>query len=89
MSVGILPNVNSLKLNRDAKQETSVCSRTTRLKNNQVKSRQRAFKKGKSGDKSAVAVVKTVPQGGNPRRKVLGSIRRVRFTQSTLRQASI
>ena len=30
-----------LKLNRDAKQETSVCSRTTRLKNNQVKSRKR------------------------------------------------
>ena len=53
----------------------------------------------------AVAIVKTVPQclarpepselpksvryRGNPGHKVLGSIRRVRFTQSTLRQASI
>ena len=42
--IGILPNLNSIKLNRDAKQGTSVCSRTTRLKNNQVKSRKRAFK---------------------------------------------
>ena len=40
-----------------------VCSRTRRLKNNQVKSR-RAFKTEKNDDKGAVAVVKTVPQWG-------------------------
>ena len=85
-----------------------VCSRTTRLKNNQVRSRKRAIKTEKGDDWGAAAVVKTVPQlgcvsqdsepselpksvkyRGNPRRKVLGSIRRVRFTQSTLRQASL
>ena len=43
MSIGILPSVNSLKLNRDAKQETSACSRAMRLKNNQVKSRTRGI----------------------------------------------
>ena len=35
MRVGNLPNVNSIKLNRGAKQETSVCSRNKRLKNNE------------------------------------------------------
>ena len=68
----------------------------------------KSFQNGKSDDKGAVAIVKTVHQlcrasqdsepselpkrmkyRGNPRRKVLGSIRRVRFTQSTLRQANI
>ena len=40
--------------------------RTTRLKNNQVKSRKRAFnsQKEKSDDKGAVAIMKTVPQLG-------------------------
>ena len=79
--------------------DTSVCSRITRLKNNQVKSRKRAFdpQNGKSDDKSAVAICvsqdsepselpKSVKYRGNPRQKVLGSIRRVRFTQSMLRQ---
>ena len=108
VSSGILPNVNSVKLNRVAKLVTSVCSRTTRLKDNQVKSRKRDFKTEKSDDKGAAAIVKTVPQlgcvlarlratrtsekrevSGNPIQKVLGSIRRVRFTQSTVRQASI
>ena len=68
----------------------------------------KSFQNGKSDDKGAVAVVKTVPQlgcvsqgsepsalpnsvkyRGNPRWKVLGSIRQVRFTQSTLREANI
>ena len=53
-------------MNRDAKQRTSVCSRITSLKNNQVKSRKRAFntQNGKGDDKGAVAVVKAVPQLG-------------------------
>ena len=63
VSVCILPNVNSLELNRDAKQGTGVCSRTTRLKNNQVKSRKRAFKT-ENDDKGAVASVRIVPQLG-------------------------
>ena len=46
--IDILPNVNSVKMNQDAKQGTSVCSRTARLKNNQVKSRRRAFKTEKA-----------------------------------------
>ena len=67
MSIGILPNVNSfLKQNRDAKQGTSVCSRTTRLKNKRVRSQKKSFnsQNGKSDDKAAVAIVKTVPQLG-------------------------
>ena len=111
VSFGILPNVNLIKLNRDAKQETSVCSRTTRLKNNQVKKAKKSFfnpQNGKSEDKCAAAIVKTGPQlacvsqdseslvsqkrkqsRGNPMQKVLGPIRRIRFTQTTLCQAII
>ena len=37
MSIRILPNVSSLKTNRDVKQETSVCSHIIRLTNNQIK----------------------------------------------------
>ena len=87
----------------------SVCSCTTRMKNNQEKSEKELFnsQNGRSDDKGAVAM-KTLPQfllclarlraittskrrevSGKPRQKVLGSIRRVRFTQSTLRQAVI
>ena len=73
-----------------------------------TKKPKKSFQNGKSDDKGAAALVKTVPQLGwvsqdsellelpnsvkyrrNPRRKVLGSVRRERFTQSTLRQASI
>ena len=65
---------------------------------------QKAQTKRKRDDKNAVAIVKNVlrlarlgiigsqrgkQSRGNPMQKVLGSIRRVRFTQSTLRQASI
>ena len=68
VSIGILPNVNSIKLNRDAKQGTSVSSFTTRSKNKQIKSRQRAthsHKGRESDDKNAVATCeKTVPQLG-------------------------
>ena len=44
-------DVNSIKLNRDAKQGTSVCSRTFRLKNNRVRSRERASKTEKAKTK--------------------------------------
>ena len=42
-----------------------------------------------SQDAEPSGLPKHVKYLGNPRHKVLGSIRRVRFTQSTLRQASI
>ena len=111
VSIGILPNVNSIKRNRDVKQEISVCSRIIGLTNNQTKSRKRATipqKRREGDDKNAVAVVKDVSQMGcvsqdselldsqrgkqarwNPMQKVLGPIRRIRFTQSTVRHASI
>ena len=98
MRIGTLPNVNSMKLNRGVSSAQSAHSRTGRLKNNQTEARNRVM------TKSAVAVVKSVQQlsrvsqdteppdsatisGKGP--KVLGPIRRVRFTQSTLRQASM
>ena len=109
--MGILPNVNSIKLIRDAKQGTRVCSGTLRLQNNHVKKPKKSFnpQNGNSDDKGAAAAARTVPQlgcvsqdpeppeppekrdlsGRNPRQEVLGSIRQARFTQSTLRQASI
>ena len=64
---GILPNVNSLKTNRDVKHGKSACSRITRLKNNRVKSRERATihqKRRESDDKNSVALVKIVSQLG-------------------------
>ena len=109
MNIGILPNVNSTKLNR-VKPVISVCSRIIILMNNQTESQRNATipTKEESDDKNAVAIVKIVPQLGcvsqdsvalvsqrgkqsrrNPMQKVLGSNRKVRFTQSTLRQASI
>ena len=45
MSIGIFPNVNSIKLNRDVSSAQSAHSRTGRLKNNQTKSRKRVMKK--------------------------------------------
>ena len=41
VSIGILPSVNSTKQKRVVKQEISVCSRITRLTNNQPKGRKR------------------------------------------------
>ena len=72
----------------------------TRLKNNHVKSRERACKTETATTRVLVAIVKTVPKlacvsqdaepsGRNPRHEVLGSIWRVQFTQSPLCQASI
>ena len=91
--IGVLPNVNSIKLNR------VMCARlhTGRLKVNPEETK-------KGGDKRAVAIVRSVRQLGCVSQdaeppesvsisrkgpKVLGSFRRVRFTQSTLRRARI
>ena len=110
MSIGILPNVSSVKLNRDVKPGMSVYSRTTRLTSNQIKSPKKLpfpQRKRKRRQKccgycehcttiglrlarlgnTVFSKRKTVP--GKPMQKVLGSIRQVRFTQSTLRQVSI
>ena len=96
--MGILPNVNSIKLHRDVSSAQSAHSCTGRLKNNPRKNPQ------KGDDKSAVAFVKSVEQlscvsqDTEPpdsvtisRRgtKVLGPVRRVRFTGAALRQANI
>ena len=55
MSIGIFPNINSIKTNRDVKLGTSVCSRIIRLTSNLTKSRKRATlppkKKGKRRQK--------------------------------------
>ena len=96
--MGIFPNVNSIKLHRDVSSAQSAHSCTGRLKNNPRKNPQ------KGDDKSAVAFVKSVEQlscvsqDTEPpdsvtisRRgtKVLGPVRRVRFTGAALRQANI
>ena len=60
MSVGILPNVNSVKTNGVVKQGISVCSRIIRLTNNRIKSR----KEEKATTKNGLAVVKIVSQMG-------------------------
>ena len=110
MDVGIHPSVNFTKQKRSANPGISVCSRIIRLMSNQTKSQRKAANshRRESDDKSAVAIVKIVPQlgcvsqdsdalvsqrgtqfRGNPMQKVLGSIRKVRCTESTLRQKSI
>ena len=90
MSIGILSNVNFIKLNRDAKQGTCVCSRTTRLAKSAVAIVKTVPQLGcLSQDAESSGLPKHVKYRGNPGRKVLGSIRRVRFTQSAPRQASI
>ena len=102
MNIGILPSVNFFKQKRAAKPGISVCSHIIRLMNNQKKPKKGYYtdKRRESEDKSAVAVLKIVPQlrcasqdsgalvsqkgkqsQGNPMQKVLGSIRRVRFTR--------
>ena len=64
MSIGILPNVNSKKTNRDVRQGISVCSRIIGLTNNRIKSRKRAIihKRRESDGKNAVAVVRIESQ---------------------------
>ena len=96
MIVGILPNVNSVNLNRYANSVISARLNTGRLKVNPAKDRK------KDGDKSAVAILKDAGQLGcvfqdtepseslpilRKSPKVLGSIRRVRFTKATQRRA--
>ena len=61
MSIGILPNVNSIKQHRAVKQGISVYSRTTRLTNNQKKKRKKKKElpfqqRKKGGDKHAAAL---------------------------------
>ena len=110
VDVGIHPSVNFTKQKWSANPEISVCSRIIRLMSNQTKSQRKAANshRRESDDKSAVAIVKIVPQlgcvsqdwdalvaqrgtqfRGNPMQKVLGSIRKVRFTQYTVIQVSI
>ena len=62
--MGILPNVISVKRNRDEKQGISVCSRIIRLTNIQTKSRKKSYipKRRESDDKNAVAIVKSASQ---------------------------
>ena len=111
VSVGILPNVNSLKRNRDVSSAQSAHSRTGRLKNNQTKSRKRVMTKmqllwwkksvrgarkhretcGK-GQLMCVSQDVEPPDSATISRKgprVLGPIRRVRFTEATQRHADI
>ena len=110
VSIGVLPNVSSVKLNRDVKPGMSVYSRTTRLTSNHIKSPKKLpfpQRKRKRRQKccgycehcttiglrlarlgnTVFSKRKTVQ--GKPIQKFLGSIGQVRFTQSTLRQASI
>ena len=98
MSIGILPSVKSISLNRDVNSAQNACSLTGRLKSHRTKSRK------KGDDKSAAAVVKSVRQLScvsqdteppestaisSKDTKVLRPIRRVRFTRAALRQANI
>ena len=62
MSIGILPNVTSITLNRDAKQGTSAYPRTTRLKNNQVKRQKTAITLKTERAKTRVVSLKTRSQ---------------------------
>ena len=112
MNIGIRPNVNSTKQNRDVKQGISVCSRIVRVTNNQITSRKRSTilkkERERATTKNAVPIVKIVPRlgcvsqdsellgsqregqaRGNPMQRVSGLIRRIRFTQSTLRLTSV
>ena len=105
VNIGIRPSANSINMKRVVRLQTSVCFRITRLMNNQIKSQKKSYfpKRRESDDKNAVAIVKKccvsqdsdalVSQGRKSRRspmqKVLEPIQRVRFTKSTLGQASI
>ena len=96
--VGILPNVNSINLNRVVNSVISGGLHTVRLKVNLAK------KPKKDGDKSAVLVLKDVRQLScvfhdtdpaeslpilRKSKKVLRSTPRVQFTQATQRHANI
>ena len=63
----ILPSVDSTKQKRAVSPGISVCSRITRLMNNQNKKPKKGYhshKRRESDDKSAAAIVKIVPQLG-------------------------
>ena len=95
MTICILPNVSSVGLNRVVNSATSARLHTGRLKVNLAK---------KAEKKSAVAMVKHARQSGcafqdteppeslpilRKSAKVLGSLRRVRFTKATQRHPKI
>ena len=73
MSIGILPNVNSLKMNRDAKQGDKCLFPHFQVEGQPSRKPKKSCKpqNGKSDDKGAVAIVKVVPQLGLVR---IGSI---------------
>ena len=98
VTVGILPNVNSISLKSGCK-FGAECSFPHWKVEEQPKKKPK-----KGGDKSAVAMVKSVRQSSCVSQdteppnsvtiswkgtKVLGPIRRVRFTRAALRQANI
>ena len=98
MTTGILPNVNSMS--ESVSEFGDKCSFAHR----QVEGQTCKQKKNKDGDKSAVATLKITRQLGcvfqdteppeslsilRKSTKVLGSIRRVRFTKATQRCANI
>ena len=110
VNIGIRPSGNFTKQKRVGKPGTRVCSRITRLMNNQTKSQKRLLfphKKRKRRQECCgycensttiglrlarlgcvgLSRRQTVPV--KPMQRVLGSIRKLRFTQSTLRQASV
>ena len=91
-------------MNRDVKQGISVCSRPTQSRKSATIPKQRRESDDKnavaivrivsqmgcvSQDSELLDSQRCKQARGNPMQKVLGPIRRIRFTQSALRQASI
>ena len=67
VSIGILPNVNSIKTNRDVKLEISVCSRIMRFMNNRTKKAKERVLFPKKKEKATTrmqAIVRIVSQMG-------------------------
>ena len=96
------PECQFHKTYRDTRQEVSVCSRIRRKRATIPKKRRESDDKNAvaiakiapqlgcvSQDPDVLVSQRGKQSPGNPMQKVLGSIRKVRFTQSTLRQASI
>ena len=80
---GILPNVSCIKQNRDVSSALSAHFRTGRLRNNQIKSR----KKVVTRQLGCVSLDVEPPESSSILRKtpkVLGPIRRARFTRTAL-----
>ena len=94
VTIGILPNVSFISQNRDVISAISARFRTERLRNNQIKSRQKCSGYGeKTCERLGCALQDTEPpQSSSILRKatrVLGPIRRVRFTRATLIHAKL